>query len=227
MSQHLQTTNYSNQRILTTAQIAEAYGVDTQTIYRNFSNNKDRYTEGKHYYCLKGKELKDFLNLHLQNSEVQNQSKIRNLYLWTEKGALIHAKSLNTDHAWQAHEMLVDNYYRQQDIIQQQQHTIEQLDHAIAALQAASTLNNDALGNFELTVIAVNIHKFAHAISDLQELIRAQKKLKTGANISALSQKVENAERYLKRLETRVERDVELDEQLLPLLMEHQQLQIQ
>ncbi|MGE7841394.1 ORF6C domain-containing protein [Lysinibacillus sp. NPDC093712] len=33
------------------------------------------------------------------------------LYLWTEKGAWLHAKSLNTDEAWDAYEILVDEYY--------------------------------------------------------------------------------------------------------------------
>ena len=30
------------------------------------------------------------------------------LYLWTEKGALLHAKSLNTDKAWEVYDYLVD-----------------------------------------------------------------------------------------------------------------------
>ena len=37
--------------------------------------------------------------------------KVRTLYLWTEKGALLHAKSLNTDKAWEAYEFLVDTYF--------------------------------------------------------------------------------------------------------------------
>lgn len=33
-------------------------------------------------------------------------------YLWTEKGALLHAKSLNTDKAWDVYDYLVDFYFR-------------------------------------------------------------------------------------------------------------------
>ena len=100
---------YQNQRVLTTIELADAYGAEPVKIQQNFSNNKDRYTEGKHFFLLQGNELQEFLRLEI--FEVQNQSKIRSLYLWTEKGAWLHAKSLNTGKAWKAYETLVDDYY--------------------------------------------------------------------------------------------------------------------
>ena len=33
------------------------------------------------------------------------------MYLWTEKGAFLHAKSLNTDEAWEVYGKLVDSYF--------------------------------------------------------------------------------------------------------------------
>lgn len=48
----LQITEYKNIRVLTTQQIAEAYGSDTRVISNNFNRNKERYIEGKHYICL-------------------------------------------------------------------------------------------------------------------------------------------------------------------------------
>lgn len=42
----LQITEYKNIRVLTTQQIAEAYGSDTRVISNNFNRNKDRYVEG-------------------------------------------------------------------------------------------------------------------------------------------------------------------------------------
>ncbi|MDE5770799.1 MAG: ORF6N domain-containing protein [Ruminococcus sp.] len=102
------------QRVLTTAQLAEAYGTDSKVISYNFNHNKTRYIEGVHFYCLTGKELKKFFaNVNFTNANV---SKIRTLYLWTEKGALLHAKSLNTDKAWEVYEFLVDTYFRVQAI---------------------------------------------------------------------------------------------------------------
>lgn len=96
----------SGQRVLTTAQLAEAYGTDSKTISWNFNHNRERYTEIKHFYCLTGEELKAF-------REFQDlPSNIGKLYLWTEHGALLHAKSLNTDKAWEVYEFLVDSYFR-------------------------------------------------------------------------------------------------------------------
>lgn len=106
---NLTVTEYKNIRVLTTQQIAEAYGAETKMISNNFNNNKDRYVEGKHFICLTGEELKEFLQT--SNLGLQNQSKIRTLYLWTEKGAFLHAKSLNTDTAWEVYDRLVDTYF--------------------------------------------------------------------------------------------------------------------
>lgn len=97
-------------RVLTTAQLAEAYGTDSKVISDNFNNNIKRYTGGKHFYRLTGNELKEFL--HSENFGLQNPNKIRVLYLWTEKGALLHAKSLNTDKAWEVYDFLVENYFQ-------------------------------------------------------------------------------------------------------------------
>ena len=103
----LQITEFKNIRVLTTQQIAEAYGTDTQVITNNFNRNKDRYSEGKHFICLTGNELRDFRAKN-QNDVLPNANKF---YLWTEKGAFLHAKSLNTDEAWAVYENLVDTYF--------------------------------------------------------------------------------------------------------------------
>ncbi len=107
MNPNLQVVETNNQRVLTTAQIAEQYGTDSKVISNNFNRNKTRYIEGKHYYCLTGEVKRDFLNRH----QIEDGSRATNFYLWTEKGALLHAKSLNTDQAWQTYEVLVDTYF--------------------------------------------------------------------------------------------------------------------
>ena len=105
----LQVIENEGQRVLSTAQIAEAYEASTEKIKQNFSNNKCRYIEGKHYYCLEGDALKAF------KREVENfdlAPNLNKLYLWTEKGALLHAKSLNTDEAWAVYDHLVETYFQ-------------------------------------------------------------------------------------------------------------------
>lgn len=101
----LQITVYKNIRVLTTQQIAEAYGTDSKTISYNFNHNKERYIDGKHFICLSGDELRAFREIH----DLPNN--LNKLYLWTEKGAFLHAKSLNTDVAWEVYDRLVDNYF--------------------------------------------------------------------------------------------------------------------
>ncbi|MGF9907915.1 ORF6C domain-containing protein [Brevibacillus porteri] len=106
---NLQVFDYEGQRVLTTAQLAESYGTDNDNINDNFQNNVTRYKEGKHFFALKGDELKQFKASQKVSGNLKYAPVI---YLWTEKGAWLHAKSLNTDEAWEAYEMLVDDYYR-------------------------------------------------------------------------------------------------------------------
>ena len=96
-------------RVLTTRQIAEAYGTDTGTIQYNFRYNKKRYVLGKHYIEVVGDELRTLK----RTSEFHASLKYaKSAYLWTETGALLHAKSLNTDKAWEVYDYLVDFYFR-------------------------------------------------------------------------------------------------------------------
>ncbi|MCP1134378.1 ORF6C domain-containing protein [Paenibacillus polysaccharolyticus] len=107
-----------NQRVLTSAQLAEAYGTDYKTISNNFTRNKTRYTEGKHFILLVGEERREFLNNH----QIDDSSKhAKHIYLWTMKGALLHAKSLGTDKAWEAYEGLVDDYFNKVERLQNMQ----------------------------------------------------------------------------------------------------------
>lgn len=101
----LQITEFKNIRVLTTQQIAEEYGTDGKVISYNFNHNKERYVEGKHYIRLEGDDLKAFREIH------DLPSNLNKFYLWTEKGAFLHAKSLNTDEAWAVYENLVDTYF--------------------------------------------------------------------------------------------------------------------
>lgn len=101
-------TEYRDIRVLTTQQLAEAYGANADIITRNFNRNKVRYTNGKHYICLKGDELRDFK----ARGQIDLLPSVNTLYLWTEKGAFLHAKSLNTDTAWEVYDRLVESYFQ-------------------------------------------------------------------------------------------------------------------
>lgn len=106
-------TEYKDIRVLTTQQIAEAYETDTQVITNNFNRNKDRYTEGKHYVCLTGDDKSEFIKKN--QNDFSSFTKAKGIYLWTEKGAFLHAKSLNTDTAWEVYDRLVDSYFKKEE----------------------------------------------------------------------------------------------------------------
>ena len=108
---------FKDQPVITTSFLAETLGVDVNLLTQNFRNNKLRYEEGKHYFLLKGAELKEFKN-YLENlGLVQIGKRSPHFYLWTERGLLNHAKSINTDQAWKSYDHLVDTYFRFQEAV--------------------------------------------------------------------------------------------------------------
>ena len=108
---NLKIIEYSGIRVLTTQQIANVYETDTKQISYNFNHNKERYQEGKHYILLTGNELRAFREIH------DLPSNLNKAYLWTEKGAFLHAKSLNTDTAWEVYDKLVDFYFCTKEMV--------------------------------------------------------------------------------------------------------------
>lgn len=107
--QQLQVIEHANARVLTTSQLADAFDTNSKIITRNFQRNQERYQVGSHYFVLAGDDLKQF---KAERQNVANLKYVSVLYLWTEEGAWLHAKSLSSDKAWQAYQMLVANYYK-------------------------------------------------------------------------------------------------------------------
>lgn len=106
---------FKNQRILLTEQLADIYGSDANNIKNNFSNHKDNFEEGKHYYFLQGTELKEFKN-QVNDIDLVNKH-TSSLYLWTERGANRHCKILDTDKAWEQFDNLEETYFNIKDNI--------------------------------------------------------------------------------------------------------------
>lgn len=112
---------FKNVPVITTEQLAHFYGTVVDNIKMNFSRNKTKFIEGKHFFKLTGQDLKDFVgnsklltnNLQPSLRGLQISSKARSLILWTERGAARHAKMLDTDHAWDVFERLEDCYFNQ------------------------------------------------------------------------------------------------------------------
>lgn len=75
-------------------------------------------------YVLEGAELRATRKIYALPKNVNK------LYLWTEKGALLHAKSLNTDQAWEVYDQLVETYFRAKDMFTIPQSLPEALRYA-------------------------------------------------------------------------------------------------
>lgn len=98
--------------VITTELLAQLYDTEILNIQVNFTRNKERFVEGKHFFKAVGEELKN-LRLTLSKSQNPISPKTRSLILWTERGAARHAKMLETDQAWDVFEKLEDCYFRQ------------------------------------------------------------------------------------------------------------------
>lgn len=101
----LQPIEHKGIRVLTSDQLVDFYKTNRDTMLRNYTRNKQRYQEGKEYHLVKYGETG-------YGHFVHNQETRHPFYLWTESGAFLLAKSLNTDKAWEVYRQLVDNYFR-------------------------------------------------------------------------------------------------------------------
>lgn len=186
----LQIIVHRQARVLTTGQLAESYGAEEKLVQQNFSNNKARYKEGKHFYLLQGEELKAFKD-QFENLGVVKKN-TASLYLWTEKGAWLHAKSLNTDEAWDAYEMLVDEYYNIKEILTAEQQSREHLKMSIMTSERVDRIEN-------------KVSEFEQGLEELKDnlfIVSLQAKAiknKVGENVyEALGGKNSNAFKHLR-----------------------------
>ncbi|WP_419038526.1 ORF6C domain-containing protein [Ligilactobacillus animalis] len=120
----LQQVKYNGQLILTTEQLAEFYETSTSAISDNFKNNESKFEEGKHYYLLKGMQLKEFKS-QSENFRLPINKFASQLYLWTKRGASRHAKMLGTDRAWDVYDELEENYFDKQNNLRMPETPIE------------------------------------------------------------------------------------------------------
>lgn len=164
----LQVVEYSNQRVLTTQQLAEVYETSTDNIKHNFSRNKDRFVENRDYYLLKGKDLKEFKN-YVANSYLVNGSEgivshlvaknVNMLYLWTERGANRHSKILDTDKAWQQFDVLEETYFKVKNNLMPQlnnsNQSIQNNQMFMAMLDMVQNISNNINANTQVLLSLV------------------------------------------------------------------------
>ena len=110
----LPVVTYMGKPVVTTSTLAEMYATRDENIRVNFSRNKNKFEIERDYYWLTGSELKEFKELDriTDSNAVKVPPRTANLVLWTEEGAAMHAKMIETDEAWGVYRNLVNFYFR-------------------------------------------------------------------------------------------------------------------
>lgn len=161
---------YRAERVLTTEQLAQAYECETNNIKKNFTVNKDRFEEGKHYYLLKGDALRAF------KDEVTNRNLVgknaSHLYLWTRRGASRHSKMLGTDRAWEMFDALEENYFNPRPKALTPAEQMAQGLLAAQKLLAEKDKRIEEMRPKEIFADAVSVSKTDILIGDLAKLIK-------------------------------------------------------
>lgn len=164
---------FKEKKVLTTELLAEIYGTSTDNIKVNFNNHKSNFKEGKHYYLLKGDELREFKN---QVNDIYPVGKrASSLYLWTERGANRHCKILDTDKAWEQFDNLEETYFRVKD----GQDTLEGLSPQLQAL-----INME----LEQKKIKQQLNEVNHhALEAKSEAIKSREEIQAMRNVVAIN----------------------------------------
>lgn len=100
---------WSGEKVISTEVLAKLYGTSAVRIRQNHTRNESRFVEGKHYFKLSGNDLKEFKNRVSLSDSVKKGA--RSVTLWTERGAMRHAKALETEAAWEVFETLEETYF--------------------------------------------------------------------------------------------------------------------
>lgn len=141
----IQVIEREGMRVLTTSQVSNSFGIESKILLRNFQRNNERFIEGEHYFALNGDALKEF-KAGRQNDDTLKFAS--SLYLWSEQGAWMLAKSINNDKAWQAYELLVKNYYKVTSLLKSPEELIAIQNNKIVELE-------DKLDKTEKRVLAI------------------------------------------------------------------------
>ena len=95
---------YDGQRVITLALIDKLHRRPEGTAKRNFSDNRDRFVEGKHFYLIDSSKKNEFRTFGIDVPP-------RGLTVLTERGYSMLVKSFTDDFAWEVQEQLVDGYF--------------------------------------------------------------------------------------------------------------------
>lgn len=145
----LNLVEFNDEPVLTFRMIDQVHGRAARTAKKRFGENRQRFTEGKHYYLVP----------HAQAAELRPygvEVPPRGLTLITKRGYLLLVKSFTDDLAWEVQEQLVDYYFERQGGAeashQEPPITIEQLQAIRSEMCNCSRYLSHRSGSFSQTL---------------------------------------------------------------------------
>ncbi len=134
-SSALAVKEYKGQRVVTFKDIDTVHGRASGTAHRNFKANKSRFIDGTDYF----KVCVDEIRLH-KITGISSKTR-EDVYLITESGYLMLAKSFTDDLAWKVQRDLVNNYFRARTAPEKPDELTELKIRAAADRAAAMKMN--------------------------------------------------------------------------------------
>lgn len=102
---------YQDQPVVTFAMIDKVHQRPEGTASRNFRSNRERFTDGQHFYPIDSKGV-DVLRRQFPSVFGANATQVT---LITERGYLKLVKTFTDDLAWEVQDQLIDGYFRAQE----------------------------------------------------------------------------------------------------------------
>lgn len=146
----IKTIELNDERLLTTEQLAEQYGVSVKVIHDNFNNNRERFVQGKHFILLDGDDLKDFKS-YTEDIGLPINKFARQLYLWKKPGASRHSKMIATDQAWDQFDLLEEVYFSVQPKLNTNKEMLKVLFNQEEQIEAITTDVNMLKGSMRIS----------------------------------------------------------------------------
>lgn len=133
---------YQGQRVVTLSMIDQLHHRPDGTAKRNFTENRNKFEEGKHFFHLDYHAVNSLYEFRTAGITPNSQG----LIIITERGYCMLVKSFNDDFAWEVQDQLVDSYFNNKKPLTIAEFLVQQanliLDHEIKIKQLEQRQNN-------------------------------------------------------------------------------------
>lgn len=138
----LRVVEYKGVRVLSSYDIAQLHGKPVRKVNEQFERNIDRLSEGTDYFRISKEEFSESFS-GIQNFIPNN---VKDIKLFTERGYLKLVKSFTDDLSWEVQDLLVDSYFKLQEVLSTKDTFLVDILRAKDDLSRAVAINKYELG---------------------------------------------------------------------------------